>query len=57
MNIYTSKDYRKILSNMMEEKKFLDKKWKVSVIIDATVVGDVVAESFGALIDYKVWYV
>lgn len=27
MNIYTSKDYRKILSNMMEEKKFLDKKY------------------------------
>jgi len=38
------------------KQKFLDKKWKVSVIIDATMVGDVVAESFGALVDYKVWY-
>lgn len=29
---------------------------KVSVVIDGTMVGDVVAESFGTLIDYKVWY-
>ena len=29
---------------------------KVSIIIDGTMVGDAVADSFGALIDYKVWY-
>ena len=29
---------------------------KVSIIIDGTMVGDAVADSFGALIDYKAWY-
>ena len=28
----------------------------VKVIIDATVVGDVVADAFGAIIDYRIWY-
>lgn len=38
------------------KQKYIDKKIKVSVIIDATMVGDVVAESFGAIIDHKLWY-
>lgn len=38
------------------KQKYIDKKWKVSVIIDGTMVGDVVAESFGAIVDYKLWY-
>jgi len=28
----------------------------VKVIIDATVVGDVVADAFGAIVDYRIWY-
>ena len=31
-------------------------KLKTEIIIDATVVGDVVAESFGTMIDHKLWY-
>ena len=38
------------------KQKYINKKWKVSVIIDGTMVGDVVAESFGSIIDHKLWY-
>lgn len=38
------------------KQKYIDKKWKVSVIIDGTMVGDAVADSFGALVDHKLWY-
>lgn len=38
------------------KKQWTDKGYRVSVVIDATVVGDVVADAFGPLIDYRVWY-
>jgi hypothetical protein len=38
------------------KKKYVDKHIPTYVIIDGTMVGDVVAEAFWSIIDYKVWY-
>lgn len=37
-------------------RRFEEKNIKTSVIIDGTMIGDVVAEAFGTLIDFKIWY-
>lgn len=42
---------------LMELKKTYHTQWiRCSIIIDATIVGDVIADVFWSLIDYRVWY-
>lgn len=41
---------------MSLKRKYQETGYKCEVVIDATMVGDVVADTFGSLIDYRVWY-
>ena len=41
---------------MSLKRSYQEKGYECPVIIDATMVGDVVADTFGSLIDYRVWY-
>ena len=41
---------------MALKRRYEEKGMKAPVVIDATMVGDVVADTFGSLIDYRVWY-
>lgn len=45
---------REYLMNL--KRSYEEKGFQCPVIIDATMVGDVVADTFGSLIDYRVWY-
>jgi hypothetical protein len=47
-------EQKRFLTNL--KGRFSDEAYPVITIIDATQAGDVVAEMFGDLIDYKVWY-
>ena len=38
------------------KRDYEERGFKCPVVIDATLVGDVVADTFGPLIDYRVWY-
>lgn len=50
-NYATQRDF------LMDLKKEYHSKWiPCNIIIDATIVGDVIADVFGSLIDYRVWY-
>lgn len=45
---------RETIMNLKEH--YRSRGFRTEVVIDATVVGDVVADTFGSIIDYRLWY-